>query len=154
MILGLLIERNLTISLREMQVSNGKFRTLDVDGQINLTASRKVLDVAVASMLWPSRNCTCSFSSHFFLDVLGSGPGVDVLRSGWDCDLTGERCGRDQFLLPPVPLCQYLGRRSTAKDTWMDQASKFHARNMAGSAVDAFEVPYCFSTGALVSIHL
>merc|ERR1712014_397370 len=48
-------ERDLTIALREMQVTNGELCTLHMYRQIHLASARKVLDIAVATVLWPSR---------------------------------------------------------------------------------------------------
>lgn len=49
-------EGDLTITLREMQVADGKSGTLDVDWKVDLGASGQVLDVAVTAVLWSTRN--------------------------------------------------------------------------------------------------
>lgn len=69
---------------------------------------------------------------------------MDVGRVWWLGDDSLEGGGGDQFSFPPVPFCEDLGGGGTAEDTGVDQPGEFDAGDVAGGAVDAFEVPDCF----------
>ena len=41
-----------------------------MNGKVDLTTSREVLDIAITSMLRPSRNRASSFSAYFLLNII------------------------------------------------------------------------------------
>ena len=43
-------ERDLAVSLREMEIADAEFGALDVDGEVDFAASAEILDVAVSTM--------------------------------------------------------------------------------------------------------
>lgn len=67
---GLLTERNLAVSLTEVQVTNTEFRTLDVDRQVHFRATAQILDIAVPAVLGPAWNCACSLFPNLLSDVI------------------------------------------------------------------------------------
>ena len=66
-------------------------------------------------------------------------------RLGWLRDNALKGRGGDEFAFAFVPLGEDFGRRGAAEDARVDEAGELDAGNVAGGAVDAFEVPYCFS---------
>lgn len=140
-------ERYLTITLGEVQVSDTELGALDVDREIDLRATRQVLDVAVASVLRPTWNCACTLPANLLFDVVTSATGMDVLRLWGKSDITVHmRASGRQLAFTAIPLCEHLGRRSAAKDTRVDETSKTNVWNMTRRAEDTLKVPDCFGS--------
>lgn len=116
---------------REMQISDRELCAFDVDGQVDLAATRQILDVAVPAMLRAARDRPGTFFPDLGLRLLVGGTGVDVLWLRWLGDHAGERSGRDQLGLPLVPLGEDLGRWSTAEDSRVDEAGETNAGNVS-----------------------
>lgn len=53
---------------REVQVSDAEFGAFDVDGEVDFTTPREVLDVAVAAVFWATGDRPSAFFSDFFFD--------------------------------------------------------------------------------------
>lgn len=134
-------ERNLAITLREMQISNGEFRPGHVDGKECPAATAQVLDIAVASVLGTAGDCTCAFFADFFFYLVRSGASVDVLRLRGLSDDAFQFCGGDEFGFAAVPFGEDFGGRGAAHDAGMDQAWETDVRQVSGGAEDALEVP-------------
>ena len=125
-----------------MQVPNAELRPLHVHRQVHLTTPRQVLDIAVSSMLWSAGNRSCALFTDLLLDVLAAGTDVNGLRVRRQrYDALEMRVCRDELSLTLVPCRQYLRRRCTAQNAGMDEACETNARDVAGRAEDAFEVP-------------
>jgi hypothetical protein len=101
-------ERDFTITLGEVQISNTEFCPLDMHREKDLAAAAQVLDVAVSTMLRASRDSSSTFTSNLFFDILRGTTCMDVLgigRLGYDSvQLVG--CNKLSFTL--VPSCQDL----------------------------------------------
>ena len=135
-------ERNLTITLREVQITNTELGTVHMNGEVHLGSSAQILDIAVASMLGATGHRSRSFLGHLLRDLLAgrAGMGVDGLWQVGDVAI-GEGTGSHQLSLALVPRRQHLGRRSATDDAWVDQTGELDARDVARGGVDAFKVP-------------
>jgi hypothetical protein len=97
-----------------MQITNRELRSVDVHGQVHLTASAEVLDVAISTMLRTTRDSPGSLTANLGLGLLVRTTGMDVDRLGWVSDLTIELVRRNQIALALVPGRQDLGGGGTA----------------------------------------
>lgn len=135
-------ERNLAVTLREMQITDTELRALDVDGKEHLTATGKVLDIAVPAMFGSTRDRSRAFLADFFLDIARCAACVDVLRL-WGLRYDTVKLVRcDEFAFSAVPLGENFGGWCAPEDTRVDQACETNAGDVARGAEDAFEVPY------------
>lgn len=108
-------ERDLTVTLREMQVADAELGALDVHWQVDLGAAGQVLDVTVAAVLGTSWDCASAFFSDLFLDLVGCATGVDVDGLRWLSDVPVHvRAFLNQLALTPVPLGEDFGGWSAA----------------------------------------
>ena len=55
-------------------------------------------------------------------------------------------CG-DELAFAGVPGVEDFGGGGAAEDSGVDEAGEFYAGDVAGGAVDSFEVPDCFGAG-------
>lgn len=69
---------------------------------------------------------------------------MHVLWLGWLRDDALESGGGDEFAFAFVPVGEDFGRRGATENARVDEAGEFDAGDVAGGAVDAFEVPDCF----------
>jgi hypothetical protein len=53
----------------------------------------------------------------------------------------------DQAAFALVPSCEDFGGGRAAEDAWVDETGEFDSWDVAGGAVDSFEVPDCFCSG-------
>jgi len=137
-----------------VQVADGELGALDVDGEVDFAASAQILDVAVASMLWPARYSPSTFLANLLLDIIACCTGVDVLRKWRKRDGFVEvRVLGDEGAFAVIPGLEDFGGGRAAEDARVDEASELDAGDVAGGAVDAFEVPDGFgSVGQLVAV--
>lgn len=145
-------ERDLAVSLREVQVSHRKSSSLHVHRQIRLTSPRQVLDIAIPAMLRSTRHSPRSLAPNLRLDLPRSGAGVDIegLRRVRDDTVFDGSCV-DEFLLATVPLCEELGGRHGAHDAGVDETREADAGDVSRGTEDAFKVPNGFGRlGVLV----
>lgn len=141
-------ERNLAIALREMQIPNRELGPLDMHRKVNLAAARQVFDVAVAAVLRATRDRAGALVADFLFDVVARGSGVHILGLRRLCDVAVHvRARFDQAAFALVPSCEDFGGGRAAEDAWVDEAGEFDAWDVAGGAVDSFEVPDCFCSG-------
>ena len=141
-------ERNLAIALREMQIPNRELGPLDMHRKVNLAAARQVFDVAVAAVLRATGDRAGALVADFLFDVVARGSGVHILGLRRLCDVAVHvRARFDQAAFALVPSCEDFGGGRAAEDAWVDEAGEFDAWDVAGGAVDSFEVPDCFCSG-------
>ena len=77
---------------------------------------------------------------------------MHILRLGWLRNNALEGRRGDEFAFAFVPVGENFGGRGAAEDARVDEAGEFDAGDVAGGAVDAFEVPDCFgAVGGVVS---
>lgn len=135
-------ERNLAITLREVQITHTELGPGHMDGKVHLGSPAQVLDVAVSSMLRPSGDRSRTLLGHFFSDFLAGRAGVrvDGLRQMSHVAI-GELVGSHQLALTLVPRGQHLGRGSATDDARVDQAGELDAGDVARGGVDALKVP-------------
>lgn len=129
-----------------MQVSNGKFRPLDMNGQIDFTATREVLDVAVPAVLRTTGDRPGSFLADTLFGGFVRGSGVDVGWLGWLSDDSRQGRRRDEFSFALVPFGEDLRGRRTTQNARVDEAGETDARDVAGRAEYTFEIPNGFGT--------
>jgi hypothetical protein len=135
-------ERNLAIALREMQIADGELRSLHVHGKVHFAATRQVLDIAVAAVLGAPWNRASALFADFLFGCFVCAAGVHILGlRGESYVAVHVRAGFDQAGFALVPGVEDFGRGRAAEDSWVDEAGEFDAGDVAGGAVDAFEVP-------------
>lgn len=66
-----------------MEISDAEFGALDVDGKVDLTSSREILDVAVAAVLWSPRDGSSALFSDFLFDRIFCAACVDIDGLRW-----------------------------------------------------------------------
>lgn len=76
-----------------MQISNRELCAFDVDGQVDLAATRQILDVTVPAMLRATGDRPGTFFPDLGLRFLVGGTGMDVLGLRGLGDHAGERSG-------------------------------------------------------------
>ncbi|KAH9841297.1 Thromboxane-A synthase, partial [Teratosphaeria destructans] len=141
-------EGDLAVALAEVQVADGEFGAGDVDGEVDLAAAREVLDVAVAAVFGAAGDGAGALAADAVLEVGGGLAGVHVAGLRGQGDVAGEvGVGGDELGLAGVPGVEDVGARGAAEDAWVDEAGEFDARDVAGGAVDAVEVPDGFGSG-------
>lgn len=91
-----------------------------------------------------------AFSSDLLPDSLVCTTRMGHLGQGRERNLPAGGVGRDKLTLAAIPFCQYLCRRCTAQDTWVDEACEANMGDVAGRAKDALEVPDGFRSVAYV----
>ena len=96
-------------------------------------------------MLGSTRDGTCTLLADLFFDLVGGRAGVDGLWFGRLCDDAVEGGGGDELAFASVPLCEDLWAGCAPEDAGVDQAGELDTRDVPGGAVDAREVPDCFS---------
>jgi len=102
-------ERNFTITLGEMEIADAELSALDVDREVDFRATGQILDVAISSMLWATRDRACAFLPDLRLDLIRCAPSVDILRLWWLSDISIHvRACRDQFSFSSVPFVKNL----------------------------------------------
>lgn len=140
-------ERDLAVALREVQVTNRELRAFDVHRQVDFRAAGEVLDIAVPTVLRSPWYSTGSLFPDLLLDIVSCAAGVDVLRLRRECDFPAHVAALlDQLAFAVVPgLEDFVGRRA-AQDTRVDEPGEPDAGDVAGGAVDAFEVPDGFGS--------
>jgi hypothetical protein len=144
-------ERNLAITLREMQIPDGELRSLHVHGKVHFAATRQVLDIAVAAVLGAPWNRASALFADFLFGCFVCAAGVHILGlRGESYVAVHVRAGFDQAGFALVPGVEDFGRGRAAEDSWVDEAGEFDAGDVAGGAVDAFEVPDCFCSGVML----
>lgn len=163
-------ERDLAIALREVQISRGELRALDVHGQVDLGAAGEVLDIAVAAVFGSTWHRSCSFFAvlgqhigrleseiatvcfndgerllyepNFLLQLRIPTADMDGLGLRRQSDLFVHVAAlADELRLALIPHLENLVRWRTAQDSRVDEASELDAGDVARAAVDAFEVP-------------
>jgi hypothetical protein len=105
----------------KMQITNTKLRSRHVNGEIDLAPATQVLDVAIAAMLWPTGDRTCSLLAHLLFDICTAGTDVHALRLGRQSDHTVHmRAVGDELAFAFVPFRKNFRRRSASEDAGMD----------------------------------
>lgn len=110
---------------RKVQIPHTEACAFDVHGQVNLASSRQVLDVAVAAVLWATRDGASTFARDLLLDVGRGRASSNVLRIGrLSDDAAAAVHGRDELALAPIPFSQNFRRGRAAQDSGVNQAGK------------------------------
>lgn len=139
-------ETDLAIALGEVQIADRELGPGHQHGEEDLAATRQVLDVTITTMLGPARHG----AGALLADLLGRGgvAGTDMYGLGFRrqrhvaaLEMLDVRALGDQLTLAVVPDLEDFGGRRTAEDSRVDQAGEAYAGDVAGGAVDAFEVP-------------
>jgi len=140
-------ERDLAVTLREVQIADRELRTLDVHWQVDFGATRQVLDVAVAAVLRSTWNRASTLFANLLFDVITTTTNVYALWV-WRKSYVAAHVATllDELAFTIVPCLEHLGRRCTTKNTRMDQTSEADAWDMTRGAIDAFEVPDSFGS--------
>ena len=97
-------ERDLPVSLREVEVADAEFGAGNVDREEDFAAAAQVLDVAIAAVLGAAGYGSRSFFADFLFELAGCGARVDVLGLGWLGDDALEFGGADEMGFATVPL--------------------------------------------------
>lgn len=135
-------EGDFSVTLGEVQIAHRELSTFDVNWQVDFTASAQVLDVTITSMFRSTRNGTGTFFSHFLFDRSIAGPDVDIDRLGRLGDITIHvAASGDELAFAFVPEFEHFLGRSAAENAWVNEAGESNARDVARTAVYAFEVP-------------
>lgn len=152
----------------EVEVADAEFGAGDVDGEVDFAAAAEVLDAASrqsGSLHGGEEGCVLAVAAvlgaagdgprALVADLLGGrgvgAPGVRAPGLGRERDDAVQLVGCDELALAPVPRLQDLGGRRAAEDARVDEAGELDARDVAGRAVDALEVPDGLGSGAVVS---
>lgn len=113
---------------RKVQIPHTEARAFDVHGQVDLASSRQVLDVAVAAVLWATRDGASTFARNLLLDVACGRASSNVLRIGrLGNDATAAVHGSDELTLALIPFSQNFRRGRAAQDSGVNQAGKLDA---------------------------
>ena len=145
---------NFSVALTEMQVPHAKFSAGHVNWQEYLAATAKVFNVTIASMFWPTRDCSCSFSTNFLLNFSCGTSGVNVLRlrrlsnNSFQCGSTNE------LTFTIIPYFEYFSRRSASKDTRVDQTRKADMGNVSRRAKNSFKIPDGFGSMKVIAVSM
>jgi hypothetical protein len=108
-------ERDFTIALRKMQITDRELCTFHMHRQVHLAAAREILDIAVATMFWATRHSARAFFTDFLFDVCVGTTGVHALGLGRQGDVAVHvRAGFDQAGFALVPDLKDFGRRGAA----------------------------------------
>lgn len=138
-------ERDLSISLGKVQVSNRETSSVDVNRQEGLGSTGQVLDVTVSSVLGTSGNGTGTLLSDLLEKTggLGGNTGVNGARLGKESNIAvgGVFAGVDELGLTAGPLGEELSGGSTSHDTGVDQTGELDTRDVTGRGEDSGEVP-------------
>lgn len=146
-------ERDLTIALREVQVSNTELCALDMNGKKNLRPTTQVLDIAVAAVFRSSGNRPRTFLSNLLFQLRISRASMHVLglwRLG-DNAVVRVGAGFYELAFTLVPGREDFSRGRAAKDTRVDQSGKAYAGDVARGAENALEIPDGFCSGSSVN---
>jgi len=125
-------ERDLSITLREMQIAYAELRALDVHWEIYFAAARQVLDIAVTSMFWAARDRSRALFPHFLFDVNGRASGMHVFGIGGLSNYAVHvRASLDELAFALIPRCEDFGRGRAAENAGVDEAGKADAGDVA-----------------------
>lgn len=113
-------ERDLSVALTEVQISNRELGARDVHGEVGLASARQVLDVAVPAMLGSAGDGAGALSADLGFKVTRGRAGVDIFRFREIGDYAVEGVEFDELGLTAGPLGEDLGGRGTAHDSWVD----------------------------------
>lgn len=80
-------ERDLAVSLREVQVSDTELCALDMHGEIDLGAAGEILDVAVSAVFGTAGDGASALTADFLFQRRVGMSGVYVLRLWWFRDV-------------------------------------------------------------------
>jgi hypothetical protein len=141
-------ERDLIITLAEMQIAHGKTCAWDVDREKHPSATRQVLDVGRCRHARAAERCVRRLRRRQLSHHPSSGPCALLVRmerwlmvahgSDW---WRSSRIGGDQAGFAAVPGVQQLRVGQAADQTRMDQAGKADARDVARTGEHAVEIP-------------
>lgn len=70
-----------------MQVTDRELGALDVHRQVDFTAAREILDIAVAAVLGSAGDGARPFLADLILDVVAAAADVHVRGVGWEGDV-------------------------------------------------------------------
>lgn len=101
-------ERDLSVTLAEMQISYRELGTWDVHGEVSLASARQVLDVAVAAVLGSAGNCAGAFGTDLGFEIPRGSAGVDVFGLGEVGNDAVEGVEFDKLRLAAGPLSKDL----------------------------------------------
>ena len=131
-----------SIALAEMEVAYAELCAFHVDGQVDFGATAKSLDVAVATMFWPSWYRSRSLLTYLLLQFSRRRPSMHVLRIRRLSDGAVEVCMRgDELGFALVPRIENFGGGRAAQDARVDEPSEADAGDVARRAEYALEVP-------------
>jgi hypothetical protein len=111
-----------------VQITNAEFGTINMNRKVYFTTSTEVLDIAVASMLWTTGDCTCSLIGDLGFSTGICGAGMAILGQRGQGDFSVKLVGSDQLAFSPIPGCEDIGRWRASQDSRMDESSKFDMR--------------------------
>lgn len=102
-------ERDLAVALAEVKISDGELGARDVHGEVSLAPARKVLDVAVATMLRATGYRAGALGADLGLKIPSGSAGVDVFgfREVGDDAVEGVAC--DELGLAAGPFGEDFG---------------------------------------------
>ena len=121
-------ERNFTIPLREMEITDAELGTRDVHRQVHLAATREVLDVAIAAVLRAAGDRARALAADLLFDIGRRAAGMYVggIRRLRD-DAVHVRARLDQLALALVPRREDFRRRRAPEDPRVDEPCEAHA---------------------------
>jgi hypothetical protein len=134
---------------REVEISDAEFGAFDMHWQVDFTASGEVLDVAIAAVLWSTRDRPGALLSDLLLDVVKCAAGMHIDGLWWLGNNAVHGVGRDEFSFSSVPFGEYFGGWCTAQNARVDETGEADMGDVAGGTEDAFEVPDCFCSTSL-----
>lgn len=136
-------ERELSVSLGVVEVSDREVGALNVDGEVAAGTAREVLDVDVTTVL-TGRDGTGAFGVDLLALVLGNVL-ADIGTTGlrWEGDVVGTSTllGGNEASLTLVPLVEELLAWSGTDESWVGDTSKPHTGNVTRGSVDTLKVP-------------
>ena len=62
------MDKGVGVRTRKVQIANAELRAGDVHRQVDFTASRQVLDIAVSAVFWTARDCASALFANLFFD--------------------------------------------------------------------------------------
>jgi len=134
-------ERNLPITLTEVQIAHAEFRSGYMNLQERLGPARQIFDVAVAAVFGSTWYRTRTFLSYFLFNGASRGASVDILRLRRLGNDTLEFGGADEFGFAAVPFGQDFGTGSTAENPWVNEPREADTRYVPARTEDTLKVP-------------
>lgn len=135
-------ERELAVTLGEVQVTDSEIGPVDVDGEVAAGSAAEVLDVDITTVL-ASGNRASALGIDLLADLVGEVlADIRALGGGRKSDLRAAALvGRNELALALVPLVQQLLRGHGTDQSGVWDAGEADARDVTRRGVDALKVP-------------